>query len=158
MKAPRRHQRIPRRPPLEDELGCSGGLPEPSEYQEQCSVAGYLDGCRVDGCPVLWCHVPNEDVGGAEDLRERRRQGAMAKAAGVKPGVPDVLVFTPPPGAPGARGTALELKRRVHGEASPDQERWLAALAEIGWITAVHHGSREAVEWLKSLGYAKEGS
>jgi len=135
----------------DDTIDAGTELAEPGEYQEQCAVASYLDGLGV-----LWCHVPNEDLRGREedvDLEARRRAGALAKAAGVKPGVLDNLIFTPPPARPDIRGVAVELKRRIHGKATPGQLEWMAGLRRCGWLAEVKHGAREAVEWLRGLGY-----
>lgn len=58
----------------------------PSESFDQIQIAEYLDNQTT----LLWCHVPN---GGA------RHKGAAGKlkAEGVKKGVQDILIFTPPP-------------------------------------------------------------
>lgn len=56
----------------------------PSEEAEQRALAQWLDLHRI-----LWCHVPN---GGQ---RSKAVAGKL-KAAGVKAGVPDVLVFNQP--------------------------------------------------------------
>ncbi len=56
----------------------------------QQAVARYLDACPG----ALWCHVPNEAKRGP-------KLAAMLKSQGLKAGVPDVLIFTPPPALPG---------------------------------------------------------
>ena len=78
------------------------------------------------------------------------------KAQGVKPGVPDVLIFDSPPALPERRGVAIELKRRKGGRATGYQQDWLTALAERGWFTAVCRGAGEAIEELKQLGYGNQ--
>ena len=60
----------------------------PSEEHEQRALALWLDWHKI-----LWCHVPN----GGE--RSKAVAGKL-KAAGVKAGVPDVLVFETPPCGP----------------------------------------------------------
>lgn len=112
----------------------------PSELREQVALAR-----RLTAAGLLWCHVPN---GGYRSSRE----AAALAASGVKAGVPDVLVFTPPPAAPGAPGCALELKA-LGGSPSEEQRVWLAALAALGWATVVAYGCDDAVEQLRLLGY-----
>ena len=109
-----------------------------SELHEQIALARALDAARL-----LWCHVPN---GG---YRSRREAVSLGKS-GVKPGVPDVLVFTPTVSAP--RGTALELKA-PKGSVSDEQRSWLSALSGLGWATVVAYGYEDAVGQLRALGY-----
>ena len=56
----------------------------PTEEQEQIKLAEYLDWKGY-----CWCHVPN---GGNRNVVT----GAKLKKQGVKPGVPDVLIFDSP--------------------------------------------------------------
>ena len=111
-----------------------------SEAREQVALAQALDRARL-----LWCHVPN---GGRRDERTAR----LMRASGVKSGVPDVLIFTPPPRLVSARGVALELKAGK-GDLGPEQREWLGALGALGWVTVVAWGVDSAVEQLKALGY-----
>lgn len=80
-------------------------------------------------------HVPN---GGARSPRT----AGMLKAAGVKPGVPDLLL-------PVARvrfvGFALELKSEEGSPPTAEQTDWLAHLAGEGWKTAVAFGADDAI-------------
>ncbi len=119
---------------------------QPSEMNEQISLATWLDVRKIQ-----YCHVPN---GGKRDLIT----GARLKRSGVKKGVPDILVFDRPPVYPGKVGTALELKRRSAGTVSPEQREWLQALDERGWIVAICKGWNEAVAFLESAGYGKADS
>lgn len=112
----------------------------PTEYQEQVALASWLDSLGV-----VWCHVPNEGI-------RDRRTGAKLRRVGLKRGVPDVLVFSPPTYGTHT-GAAIELKRRDRGEATSAQREWLDKLSELGWATIVAHGAREAVDWLISIGY-----
>ena len=114
----------------------------PTEHQEQVELVRWL---RVHG--VLHCHVPN---GG----RRGRREAIRLKAAGVEAGVPDLLLFDPPP-IGGSCGVALELKRRKGGRTSPKQERWLRELEARGWVALVCHGAEEAIQELERLGYGR---
>ena len=109
-----------------------------SELHEQIALARALDHARV-----LWCHVPN---GG---YRSRREAVSLAQS-GVKPGVPDVLIFTPTAAAP--KGTALELKK-PKGSVSEEQRGWLSALAACGWATVVAYGYEDAIGQLKAIGF-----
>lgn len=118
-------------------------MPVPSEEQEQRVVVRWLE---LHG--VLFCHVPN---GGSR----RRVEAAIFRGLGVQPGVPDLLIFDPPPAAPDRRGTALEMKRRKGGRLTDLQRRWLEALQARGWYAAVCHGADEALAVLQRLGYGR---
>ena len=113
----------------------------PYEAWEQSKVATWLDRTGV-----LWCHVANERNTGM-------REGVRLKAHGVKKGVPDILVFSVPPGCQ-YRGIAIELKRTkgAGSRASPEQKEWLERLGECGWAARVCYGHEEAISWLESLG------
>jgi hypothetical protein len=114
------------------------------ERAEQVALARWLDSA-FDG---LWCHVPNE--------RSSARQAGRLAQAGVKPGVPDVLIFRRT--QDGAPGCAVELKapsRRAAANptagTSPEQRAWLAALAQEGWMTAVCYSAAEARLFIESM-------
>lgn len=106
-----------------------------TEEDHQRALATWLD---LRG--QLWCHVPN---GG-----QRPRGGAgKMKGQGVKPGVPDVLIFDPT--RDGQKGLAIELKlpaqpRRKKGRLSPEQRAWLEGLRRRGWAAHVAYGWGEA--------------
>lgn len=113
----------------------------PKEAAEQELLAAWLIFRRV-----LFCHPPNGEW----------RHWSVAKrlkAAGVMPGVPDILIFTRPPQNTAARGVAIELKRIGVRHCSAEQAQWLQALEEEGWLTKIAAGAREAIEWLVLLGY-----
>lgn len=118
----------------------------PMEEFEQRALAAWLDSRRVGGERVLWTHPPN---GG----KRGKATAAKLKREGVKAGVPDALIFTPPPAHPGARGVALELKRQRGGRVSDEQEEWLGRLAALGWVTLVCKGATAAQKALQELGY-----
>lgn len=81
------------------------------------------------------------------------RAGASLRSAGVKKGVPDILIFTPPP-LGGFVGAAVELKREDGGgRLSTDQQRWIFALIQCGWFAVVAEGHNRAIELLRSVGY-----
>jgi hypothetical protein len=96
-----------------------------TEADLQKTVAAYLNMCGV-----LWMHAPNE-------IKAKPVYMAKRKAMGVKPGVPDVLIFEP-------RGTynglAIELKVG-YNLPSEAQQQWLDDLEARGWF----------VKWSRSL-------
>jgi hypothetical protein len=116
-----------------------GQLRRNGEDQIQMAIAAALDAAGV-----LWMHTPNE---GRCSIQEAKRR----KARGVKAGVPDVLIFTPPYSYNGA---ALELKA-PKGRASAEQQDWLDRLSDAGWATAVVYGLDEAREKLREWGYLR---
>lgn len=116
----------------------------PTEYQEQVKLAEYLD---MKG--YVWCHVPN---GGNRNAVT----GAKLKRQGVKPGVPDVLIFDSPD--INHRGIAIELKRKKGGRVRETQLEWLKDLSDRGWISKVTYGADEAIEFLEGLEAGKYDS
>jgi hypothetical protein len=118
-------------------------IPVPLEEEEQEAVA-----VELDSLGLLWFHPPN---GG------KRHKGVAIKMkkAGVKPGVPDIWIITPPPNLPNRKGVVIELKREKGGTVSPDQERWISELKRIGWHAVVCEGHREVVRVLRYCGYMK---
>lgn len=113
----------------------------PPEEWVQWTIAEWLD---MHG--ILWCHVPNE---GEHKVQYRRKQRIL----GVRAGVPDILIFDPPPARPEHRGVALELKRKEGGRLTPRQRWWLRELEARGWYAAVCYGIEEALRTLEALGY-----
>lgn len=120
----------------------------PMEETEQIILASWLDWNKV-----LYCHVPN---GGYRHPVTANR----FKAQGVKPGVPDVLIFDRPYPVENGKvhsGVAIELKRKDKSlsNLSVHQVKWLADLTERGWLCMHFYGADSAIEWLKSLGYGR---
>lgn len=115
----------------------------PLEDVEQAELARWLDSRGV-----LWTHCPN---GG----QRHKAVAAKLRAQGVKAGVPDVLIFDPPPGGSTRVGVALELKRQspAYRKPSPEQEAWLDALMFRGWARIVAKGADDAKRQLRGLGY-----
>ena len=103
----------------------------PTEHQEQVMLFQWADWALR---PNLLYAIPN---GGKRDIRT----AAMLKAEGVKPGVPDI--FLPVPRG-GKHGLYIELKRRRGGTVSREQEAWMRALAEQGYMCALCHGAEAA--------------
>jgi hypothetical protein len=117
----------------------------PSEADIQKELAKILDQAHL-----LWTATAN---GGKRD----KRTAAALKAQGLKPGVPDVLIFTPPPSGIGI-GLAIELKREAgygkqRGRLSPHQRIWLEELRALGWRAEVAYGLDHALEILRGAGY-----
>jgi hypothetical protein len=117
------------------------------ERIEQVHLARWLD--RYIG-EDYWHHTPNEGK------RSFRTAGSL-RAQGMKAGVPDVLIFLPPPRG-GYVGVAIELKRLPeHGtkpRATEEQLERMRALARCGWFCIVCWGADAAVRVLvHDLGY-----
>ena len=94
----------------------------------------------------LFTHPPN---GGYRS----KAAGARLKRLGVSPGVPDLLIFSPPPNIPDKVGVAIEMKRRKGGTVSLPQERWIRGLEEMGWVVFVAKGAEEAILRLREMGF-----
>lgn len=114
-------------------------LTSPLEHYEQKAVAWWLD---MRG--HLYCAVPN---GG----KRSKITAAILKSEGVKPSVPDILVFERANLAP--FGCALEMKRVGGAGPTPGQRKWLADLAALGWVPLVGYGAEDAIRKLQALGY-----
>lgn len=88
-------------------------------------------------------HVPNEG---------KRTNGAVLKAAGLKDGVPDVLLLVP---RNGFCGLAIEMKFGKN-KTTASQKEWLERLKKAGYKTAICYGFLEAQaevrEYLRQLG------
>lgn len=90
--------------------------------------------------------VPN---GGKRNKREARR----LKEEGVREGVSDLCILTPPPASPGAPGAFLEMKRERGGVLSDEQRAFQAVAESLGWATAVAEGAYAGVAQLAAWGY-----
>lgn len=117
-----------------------------SEAEEQKEVCQWLDQMGL-----MYCHVPN-GAHLAGPPSQRARAVRKLKAVGMKRGVPDLLIFTPARFS-GERvcGVALEMKREKGGRLTEDQEKWLLQLTEHGWVCAVAHGAKHAIEFLETI-------
>ena len=92
----------------------------PPEENEQLALVQWLELHKVK-----FTHVPNE---GRHKVQYRVKQ----KQLGVKPGIPDILIFDPPPACPENVGVAIELKRQKGGRVTPEQTAWLEHLKGKG--------------------------
>lgn len=116
----------------------SGG---PSEASEQMDLVRTLTRARL-----RFFAVPN---GGSR----RGNEGARLRSGGVRRGVPDMVILTPPPG--GTLGTVIELKRAdgVLSDVSVYQREWLEDFATLGWGSMVAFGAEDARIKLRGMGY-----
>jgi hypothetical protein len=106
----------------------------------------------LDAIGLLWCHVPN---GGLRN----KNVAAQLKRHGVKPGVPDVMIFEKFSTNMGHNlgylfwcGCAIELK---YGRNNPTAKQygWLNKLKDNLWYTKVCRSMAEVVETLRHCGY-----
>lgn len=117
-----------------------------TEAQLQRAVAKVLDASGL-----LWQHSPNEG-------KRNPRTGAALKAAGMKAGFPDVVVFEPPQYEPAVellkgfrgkpRGLAIELKVG-RNKPTAAQAQWLSDLRERGWRVEVCYTLDEVLAVLR---------
>ena len=122
----------------------SADTEEWTEAQIQRAIASVLNKLKL-----CWCHVPNEG-------RRNKISGYMLKAAGLKKGCPDILIFSHAPAQPEARGVAIELKKSSGGKVSPEQKEWLRNLDKLGWYTEVCNGYEATMNTLEKLGFLKK--
>lgn len=118
----------------------------PTEASEQVAVVRWLTRHRV-----FFAAVPNGGL--------RRGQGGGAqRSLGVRPGMPDLLIFDAPPQRPDKHGVALEMKRAgaTASALSQAQLDTLNDLAARGWALAIGYGATDAIWKLKALGYGAE--
>lgn len=108
-----------------------------TEYQEQVALFEWAawNEARLPELALLFA-IPNGEKRDAVT-------GARLKRAGVKAGVPDLLL---PVASKGYHGLWIELKTPV-GRTSPAQERWITTLVEQGYDVAVARSWRAAA-WL----------
>jgi hypothetical protein len=114
----------------------------PSETKEQIAVCRWLWAKRL-----VYFAVPNGSW-----LRNPQKQGAILRDMGLRPGVPDLLVLSVPPGQ-SFKALGLEMKRRTGGKLSEAQEKWRDIMRDVGWYWVVGYGCDDAIEKLEELGY-----
>ncbi len=127
-------------------------LPGDDEHAHAKMVAAWLDQRHY-----IYFHPANEG-------KRSYKVAAMLKAEGFKKGIPDYLIFgrfngrvvdsiydlTHKRDFP-KHGIACELKS-PRGTLRPEQEKWLADLADCGWYTFVAHGIDDFVAGMGKLG------
>ena len=117
------------------------------ETAEHRVVAQWLDWQHW----ITWCHVPS---GGQRGTREQAmRTGRYLKSLGCKPGVPDIMIFSPPPKLDKI-GMAIEMKA---GKTRVTQEQlaFMLNLRACGWETLVARSASDAIDALENAGYGK---
>ena len=113
-------------------------LTDPSESQEQQQLVCWTDFMQHKYPELnLLYHIPN---GG----KRSKSEAARFKAEGVKSGVPDLCL---PVARGGYHGLYIEMKKQG-GVISADQSKWLHALSQQGYLTAVCYGSEAAEQIL----------
>ena len=105
----------------------------------QQSVARYLDSLGV-----LWCHPPN---GGFRNYKT----GAILKSQGVKPGIPDILIFEP---RGNYHGLMIELKVGTN-KTSDYQNKWIASLKTRNYKVFVSYSLDEVIDIVQDYLNAK---
>jgi hypothetical protein len=95
---------------------------------------------------IFFTHVPNET-----QLQSERNTKVRL---GMLVGVPDLLIFDPPPELPGFHGTAIEMKSAT-GRLSAEQTRVQEMFARRQWYVFTARSYDEAVGTLMDLGYAR---
>ena len=110
------------------------------EEHEQIAVFQWaaLQQCMMPDLKWLY-HVPN---GGKRDAAT----AARLKAAGVKPGVPDIALDVPRGRHHGLR---IELKYGKN-KPTPNQQEWLDHLNASGYRAVVCYGADEAIDEIKN--------
>ena len=107
------------------------------EAREQARLVAALRHCwhllPDERRPVI-AHIPN---GGGRS----KAQGALLKATGTSPGVPDLMLPTP---RGKHHGLFVEMKRTKGGRISAEQKDWIAYLQANGYRAIVCHGFEEA--------------
>lgn len=79
--------------------------------------------------------------------KRSQAEAAWAKAEGLRPGVPDLLL---PVRRGGFVGLALEMKSTSKtARVSEEQKDWLQYLQTAGWYTAVPRGAEDAIKMLE---------
>ena len=127
----------------------------PTEAREQQTVAMWLDYHKI-----FWFHYPSEFFASDRSQRSMKRfygQLAKLKAAGWKKGVPDILIFDPPPAYRdfALRGAVIEMKRVKGGVVSEEQQNWLTQFQGRRWAIASCAGADAAIAQLEAWGYGK---
>lgn len=113
----------------------------PTLDQEQRVLTTWLDRQK------LWWHYT------PVTLFKHDARGLKFKSLGYKPGPPDVMIFTPVPNVPEARGVAIKLMRLRSAACSIEANIWLKQLERQGWLAREIRGAPKAIEWLESLGF-----
>ena len=109
-----------------------------SELQRMCAQL-------LDAMGILWCHPPN----GAY-LNGKGRAGRQLKLQGMKPGVPDIVIFTPAP--LNNRISFVELKTAT-GRLSHSQKVWRTKIEAFAYNYALARSLNDLIYYLDAWGY-----
>ena len=107
------------------------------DYSEDYEQKQLIQWCRTDPRLQFIFHIPNENTAGI-------KWGIRNRQLGVKSGVPDLMLPIP---SKGYHGLFIEMKTR-NGKTSENQDRWLNALNNFGYLAVVCHGWEEARDCL----------
>lgn len=118
----------------------------PTEAQEQAALCRWLDAAGI-----VYFAVPNGAYLAGRGVERAIRWKALARS-GCKPGVPDLVIATPPPNG-GPSPVAVELKRARGGRVTIEQYRWQWQLRGCGWLAIVARGADDGITQLSGLGY-----
>ena len=88
----------------------------------------------------------------------RAMQWRKLEGLGAGKGIPDILIFTPPPAFPDARGVAVEMKSPDGKAPTSEQLGWHRRLEAIGWVVILAYGFDEARRDLRACGYERRAS
>jgi hypothetical protein len=119
-------------------LSAHGGK---SEYEEQVTVFSWIDMMKIQKPELRLAHA---SLNGA---RLTIGQAVKMKKAGMRAGVPDILI--PIKRGPHS-GLFIELKRIGGKKPDPKQEEWLKALSEQGFDCKCCFGSEAAIRCIES--------
>lgn len=128
----------PRLPLFIGKIASRSVSPAPKEFVLQIEVARLLDRYLADGWE--YSHFP------AGELRTLKT-AAKLKAAGTKPGWPDLILISPT-----GLFHGLELKRQGRGRLSESQQAFHRRAAERGWNVAVADRYEAALDVLAAWG------
>ncbi len=117
-----------------------------SETKTQIALIQLLNRIKYDSRPLRYAAIPN---GGKRD----KRGAAILQKMGVKAGLSDILIFDSPPNYPLMKGAALEMKKRIGGVVSDEQQDWLDYFNSNSWVAGVAEGLDEALKYLEDWGY-----
>lgn len=117
-----------------------------SELTEQIRLFNWAESVKwfVPELNLMY-HVPNEG-------KRQQGTGAILKAAGMKKGVPDIVL---PAARQGYHGLYMELKFG-NGKTTKEQKIYLQQLKEEGYRATVAHGFEEAREIIRN--YLRRGN
>lgn len=103
----------------------------PTESVEQQALFRWAQVMSGKYPELKWMyHIPNEG-------KRNPLVGRRMRAEGLRRGVPDICL---PVSRGGYNGLYIELKRRKGGRVSDDQELWLGALRDAGYMAIVCKG------------------